>query len=163
MKKAFAALAFTALILTGQAFAASITVSPQAQYMTALTVATESNMALNVGRTPGVLSYSDAGVGWALSTKAGLKITGDPSTSLLVTVPATVNLTSSTKTATLSVTGRCDQGGYAANKSGGADCASASTGTDGIIYLAVFPTSLSLGQDAGASYTGSLTVTVDYP
>lgn len=161
--KIFSLMAVLSLVLAGIASAANTTCNPVARFQTPITSVTDTNIVLAVARTATVLSYNDIDAAWSLSTAAGIKFSADFATNMVISAPTTVALSSGTKTANMALVSRCDTAGYAANKTAGTDCgATFATGADGLLYLSVFPTSLVLAQDAGATYAGSITITIDY-
>lgn len=163
MKRLFLLMAAISVLITGIASAASTTCNPVARYQTPITSVTDTNLVLAVARTATVLSYNDVDVAWSLSTAAGIKFSGDFATNMVISAPTSVVLSSGTKTATMALVSRCNTAGYAANKTAGTDCGAAfATGADGLLYLSIFPTSILLAQDSGATYAGSITITIDY-
>lgn len=156
-------MAAISIFTAGFASAASTTCNPVARYQTPITSVTDTNLVLAVARTATVLNYNDIDAAWSLTSAAGIKFSGDFSTNMVITAPTSVALSSGTKTANMNLVSRCGTAGYAADKTLGSDCGAAfATGPDGLLYLSIFPTSILLAQDSGATYAGSITITIDY-
>lgn len=127
-----------------------------------VSVLKQQNAEVVMERQVGKLSYNDAEPGWRLKTAAQFKVTADPSTTVIVTAPATISLNFSGKTGTATMVTRCKTGSYPLSKTDGVPCSAVSTGADGFLWIASFVESVVINQDASAAYVGSLPVTVTY-
>lgn len=127
-----------------------------------LAILKQANMEVVLTRTVGKLSYNDTEPDWRLKTSANFRITANPSVALVITSPATIALAISGKTGTATIVTRCKTGSYPSSKTDGISCTGAINGADNYLWVASFPVSVVIDQDASGGYVGSLPVTVTY-
>jgi len=164
MKKTFATLITAILVMSaGAAFAASGTLNMSFGITGTQQLTKDSDLLLRVAKSDGVTSYNDADGAWNLVSAGKVKFLGDANVTLSeISAPSQDNL--GTADSTLQFACRVKTGSYPTDKNDGNACSNPpATANDGTLYLALFPTSLSMGpSNTQGTYSNNLTVMFNY-
>lgn len=127
-----------------------------------ISFAEDQSMSFRLGKVGSQNVYTSTALKAVLPAK--LRATQSLNSSSVTTVAPTVVLTKGTSSAVLSLSCRVATGGYVSSVAGGSDCASSTTTTDGVVYLAIYPTAVDFsGSDnSTGTYSGSITINTDY-
>ena len=154
---------FCVLALAGPGFAASASDDVTIAFYTPFSLTKEQDISVSITPEDGKSSYHD----FASFSEAKLLAEGEPGIDVSITYDNQITLTDSdSHTATLYLVCRADTSGYVADIDNGLACNSVDLQTDatsGNLYISLFPTSVNFGDDnVPGTYTGTLTVTIDY-
>lgn len=130
-----------------------------------VTMYKDADLTVTIARVVGTTVYTDASAGWS-STPAQFRANGAASTVVLLTIPANISLVRSGGTETATLNFACRVGAtdaYPTSKTQGTACGSTATASAaGWVYLALFPTDITFSVDTQGTYTGTVTITVNY-
>lgn len=130
----------------------------------AITVNTMANIQLAIDKQSGVTNYSDTSPGWVLKDISKLQIVGyTADDNVSFEFPATMNLTRSGGTETLTVNLVCRQSSTYVDKNGGSACMPNFSINSGLEKISIIPVTAAFSSNIGGSYSGSAIVRVNFP
>ena len=154
---------FCVLALASSGFAASESDTATFKILSQFSVTKNQDLTVFVVFQNGTNTYSDTA--FHSSTEAQFLANGSESQSVSISYDNPLTLSDGgTHNAQLTLECRADTTGYPASKTAGTACSGSNqTGTDGNLYISIFPTQIDFGaENAKGTYTGTLTLTVDY-